>query len=329
MLDRVGGRVLARVADSEFRAWLLELTVSTGMTCYEARRDGHPFGIASWVLYKILGRLVARSILAALGGRVRLVVAGGAPLSEDVARFFLGLGLPLTEGYGLTETSSAACAARRGLYWPGTVGTPLDGVSVRLGADDEILIKSPGQMLGYWRNETQTRAALVDGWLRTGDVGAFENGQLRIVGRLKDLIVLSTGEKLSPAQFEIAIAQDDLIATALLIGGGLSHAVALTVLDADLWREAVTALNLPVDPSSLGRPEFEAALLARIKARMAGAPRYAEVRAVHATLDAWTVENGLLTPTMKPKRGEIARRYAREVQAAAARAAATSHRQMD
>ena len=149
----------------------------------------------------MLDRLVSRTLLNQFGGQVQIAISGGAALSSKIAKVFCGLGLVITQGYGMTESSPIIAGNSTSYNHPHTVGKPLPGTQVRLGADNEIQVKSDSIMKGYWNRPQDTKDAFTeDGWFKTGDVGEFDDeGYLRIVGRIKEIIVTSTGEKVPPA----------------------------------------------------------------------------------------------------------------------------------
>ncbi|MBS0003118.1 MAG: long-chain fatty acid--CoA ligase, partial [Thioalkalivibrio sp.] len=204
---------------SAFARRLFRLTVDTGWARFE-----HEQGRVGWsprlLLWPLLDRLVARKVRARLGGRMQYAVCGGAPLPPPIARFFTGLGLPVYHGYGLTESSPVVSANRPDDNLPASIGLPLPGVETRVGPKDELLTRSPSVMLGYWQNEEATKAAIdEDGWLHTGDKARFdERGHIFITGRIKDIIVLGNGEKLPPADMEMAIQLDSLFEQVMLVG---------------------------------------------------------------------------------------------------------------
>ncbi len=264
LLDRVYATVQARMKRSRLTRLLIERTVAIGLARYAAIRDGRsPPSLPQRAAWPLLRRLVARRVLDRFGGRVRLAVSGGAPLSGEVGQFFLGLGLPLVEGYGLTEASSAVCAAKLGTYVPGSVGEPFDGTEIKIAEQGEILVRSPGVMLGYWNSPENTADAIdAEGWLHTGDIGEIRDGRLYIRGRLKEIIVLSTGKKVSPTDIEVAITKDPLFSQAMVVGEGQPHLGALLVLDGAAWGELARMLGLdPEVPASLSAPAVHEAVL--------------------------------------------------------------------
>ncbi len=293
---------------------LLNLAVAVGWKRFEYRQ-----GRASWspglLLWPVLEKLVARRITDRLGGRLRLAVSGGAALSMPVAQLFIGLGVTLLQGYGLTETSPVISVNRPEDNDPRGVGRPLPGVEVYTGADDELMVKSPGVMLGYW-NDPEATSAIIgeDGWLRTGDQARISDGHVYITGRIKDILVLSNGEKVSPGDMEGAITLDDLFDQVMLIGEGRPFLSALAVLNSQLWPEFARELGVdPKDRTNLEDGRVASAVLSRMAGLLKDFPGYAKVRRVVLSLEPWTVDNGLLTPTLKVKRNQVLERYDNEV----------------
>jgi long-chain acyl-CoA synthetase len=285
------------------------------------RRFQREQGRAGWhpllLLWPLLRRRVADQVLSRLGGRLRVTVSGGAPLPLEVARLFIGLGLPLLQGYGLTETSPVVSVNTLHSNDPASVGVAVRGAQVRIGKDRELLVKGPGVMLGYWNNHAAT-AKVIDpeGWFRTGDQGRIEDGHIYITGRLKDILVLSNGEKVPPADMEMAIALDPVFEQVLVIGEGRSYLSALAVLNADLWAGLAREYGLnPERPESLDDPRLLRDMLKRIRDALRDFPGYAKIRRLSLSLEPWSVDNGLMTPTLKVKRAEVIRRYAERIEA--------------
>jgi len=316
VFERVYGRLRNQLErGSALKGRLFRLAVAVGWRRFESRQ-----GRARWhpklLLWPLLRRLVADRIAAGLGGRLRAAVSGGAPLSLDVSRVFIGLGVPLLQGYGLTETSPVVSVNPPQDNDPASVGVPLRGVEVKIGADDELLVRGPGVMLGYWNNHVATANVIgADSWLRTGDQARIENQHIYITGRIKDILVLSNGEKVPPGDMELAIALDPLFEQILVVGEGKPYLSVLAVLNADLWPGLAKECGLdPFDPSSLREARLVSLLLKRIRVALSDFPGYAKVRRLTALLEPWTVENGLLTPTLKVKRKRVQERYAAEIQ---------------
>jgi long-chain acyl-CoA synthetase len=267
------------------------------------------------ILWPILHRLVAAKILARLGGHLRFAVSGGAPLQERLSRFFVGLGLPLVQGFGLTETSPVISANRLENNVTSSVGEPLPGVEIKIERNGELLVRSPGVMIGYWNRPEDTRAAIDDdGWLHTGDIAEVLDHQIFIRGRLKEILVTSTGEKVSPADLEASIVLDPLFNQAMVVGEGRPYIAALLVLNPNAWQAFASGLSLdPENPSSLQSPAAKKEAIKKIAGLLQKFPAHAQVRSVYMTLVPWTIENGMITATMKLKRPEIEKQFAEQI----------------
>jgi len=319
-VPRVFERVYRRLMDQvETRPravrFLFRLAVKAGWRQFEyeqGRARWHPLLLLSpW-----LRKRVAGPVLDKLGGRLRIAVSGGAPLPGEVARLFLALGLPLVQGYGLTETSPVVAVNTLESNDPASVGLVLPGVEVRLGAADELQVRGPILMLGYWNNPVATSQILgADGWLRTGDQARIEDGHVYITGRIKDILVLSNGEKVAPADMELAIGLDPLFEQVMIIGEGRSYLGALVVLNRDQWPSLAVEYGLnPEDANSLNDPHLRRGLQNRVREALRDFPGYAKVRRLVPLLESWSVENGLLTPTLKVRRAEVLRCHAELVE---------------
>jgi long-chain acyl-CoA synthetase len=306
--ERFHAKIIEHVgsANSPRRA-TLDLTLRIGGRQFEARqgRSGPP-RFLDRLAWPILKRIVADPILGRLGGRLRVGVSGGAPIAEPIIRLFLSLGLDILQGYGMTETSPVISTNSPDDNDPRTVGRPLDGVEVKVGDNDELLVRGANVMVGYWRKEQETRRVIEsDGWLHTGDKARIEAGRIIITGRIKDIIVTSTGEKIPPADLETAITSDSLFVQAMVVGENRPFVGVIVVLNAADWaRERA---------QSQGQSEH-AILLQRIAEAAKGFPAYALPRAVWWTTEPWTIEGGLLTPTLKIKRQALQTRFAAEIE---------------
>jgi long-chain acyl-CoA synthetase len=233
-----------------------------------------------------------------------------------VARVFVSLGVPLLQGYGLTETSPVISVNLLDDNDPDSVGAPLRDVELRIGQDDELLVRSPGVCQGYWR-QIEASAELIDseGWLHSGDKARVEDNHLYITGRIKDIIVLANGEKVPPADMEAAISRDPLFEQVLVIGEGRPYLTALVVLDLVQWQTAARGLGVDaLTEQTLNIPQVEAWIVQRIARQCEGFPGYAKVRRAALSLTPWTVENGLSTPTLKLRRGRIIAHFRDEIE---------------
>lgn len=267
------------------------------------------------LFWPILRRLVAAPILGRFGGRLRLAVSGGGPLHPELSRCFIGLGLPLIQGYGLTEASPVLTANRVEDNVPASVGPPLPGIELRTGEKSELLARSPGVMLGYWNRPDDTGDAVdPEGWLHTGDQAHLSDDHVFITGRIKEILVTATGEKIAPTDLETAIVQEPLFKQAMVVGEGRPYLAALLALDRGEWQRLASSLGLEADdPAALAQPAARAAALKKIKDALRDFPKHARIRVLHLSLEPWSVENGLVTPTLKLKRAEIEKRFSREI----------------
>jgi long-chain acyl-CoA synthetase len=314
LFERISEGIAASVAGNPIKRGLLALTAAVGWRRFEAVQSGRSAGWLVRLLWPILKRVVADPVLAAFGGRLRIAVSGGSPLDPAVARRIIGLGVPVVEGYGLTETAPVVAANNLEDNVPGTVGPPLAGIEVKIGVDGELLVRSPAMFRGYWKDEAATARALDrDGWLATGDIAEIRDGRIFVRGRLKEMVVLSIGEKINPTEMEAEILHDPLIAQVVVLGSGRPHLVALAVLNAAVWSAFATENGFdPARPNGVASSER---LLARVVARLGAFPRFAEVRAMYLTLEPWTIDAGLLTPTLKVKRDRLQALFAKEIDA--------------
>ena len=317
IFERVYGRITEQMSCKPALPRLLfRLAVNIGWQRFE-RQQGRLGWRPGQLLWPLLERLVAGKVTARLGGRLRIAVSGGAPLSPDIAQLFIGLGIPILQGYGLTETSPVVSVNPLQANEPASVGVPLRGVEVAIGEDDELLVRGPGVMLGYWNNHAATARMIdADGWLHTGDQARIDNGHIYITGRIKDILVLSNGEKVPPGDMELAIALDPLVAQVMVVGEGRPYLSALVVLEADHWPGLAQDCGLdPMARESLQDPKLISLLTRHIKEALKHFPGYAKVRRVHLMLEPWTVENNLLTPTLKVKRARVLEKFKPEIDA--------------
>ena len=254
--------------------------------------------------------------MAKLGGRMRLAASGGAPLPTPIAKVFIGLGLNLVQGYGLTETSPILTGNPIDDNDPASVGIPLAGLELRVGDNDELLARGPVIMLGYWNNQEATDAVIdSDGWFHTGDKASIENNHIYITGRLKEIIVLANGEKVPPADMEMAVALDTLFEQVMVIGDNRPFLSALLVLNPEQWELVAPGLNLDAsDPESLKSEVLENLAFDRLAKQLVEFPGYARIHRITCSLEPWTIDNELITPTLKLKRNRIMEYFASDIE---------------
>jgi long-chain acyl-CoA synthetase len=322
LYERIYEAVQLEVEANRLKRRITALAASLGWELHESRhnRGPAPGFIASGMLWPLLERFVARKVLAAFGGRVRVAMSGGSSLPTKVAQFFVGLGLPLIEGYGLTEAGPVVTSMGIKDSLPGSAGRPLCGLDVRLREQSELIVRSPSVMQGYWQNEQATAQALsTDGWLRTGDIAEIRNGSIFITGRLKEIIVLSTGEHVPPSAVEAAIQNDPLFEQVCVIGDQRPCVVAILVLNREGW--LLLARDLAIDRADLNVSVAADAILSRISTQTRSLPPTWQVRAILATTTPWTIGDGSLTPTLKVKRRVIEERFKKQIDALYSRVA--------
>lgn len=314
--ERIYGAIRARLEENAaYARALFYFTVKVGWARFEYAQGRGPWNPA-FLLWPLLDRLVARKFRARLGGRLRSAISGGAALVPEISRMFIALGLPIVQGYGLTETSPVVTGNRLADNLPHTVGPPVPGVQVRLGALDELQVKGPNVMLGYWKHPEATQELIdAEGWLKTGDIAHLSpSGHITITGRLKEIIVMSNGEKIPPMDMELALLHDPLFDQAMVFGEARPYLIVLAVVNPEIWGHFAEETGIRADmPEALNDSRIEARVLRRIARNLRGFPGYARVNRVLLLREPWTIENGLLTPTLKLRRDEVTRQFAAQI----------------
>jgi long-chain acyl-CoA synthetase len=262
---------------------------------------------------RLADKLVFSKLQARTGGRVRLFASGGAPLSADIARFFYAAGLPVLEGYGLTETSPIISVNTFEHIRLGTVGKPLPGVEVRIAADGEILTRGPHVMKGYYNKPEATAEALdADGWFHTGDIGLIDpDGFLKITDRKKDIIVTAGGKNIAPQPIENRIKTNPFILNAVMLGDKRKFPIMLVVPNYDKVREWLAATGMPggTDAELAARHGVERKIEDEVKALLKDLAQFEVPKKVLLLTEDFTIESGELTPTLKVKRRVVEQRY--------------------
>ena len=315
--ERVHAAINQKLEESPaLRRKLFRLATAIGWARFEHQQGRGPW-TPGFLLWPVLKALVASKVMARLGGRLRAATCGGAALSPDVAKLFIGLGLPVVQGYGLTETSPVVSTNRIEDNVPASIGKTIPGVKVKIGEKDALLVKGPNVMMGYWNKPDATRDMFTDdGWLNTGDTARMDaDGRLYITGRLKEIIVMSNGEKIPPVDMETAIQRDGLLEQAMVVGEGKPYLAVLAVLNPEQWNKVAAAHGLDSkSPAVLRSDQVEEMVLERVAAQIHEFPGYARIRRATILPEPWTIENGLLTPTMKVKRAKVLEKYKSDVE---------------
>jgi long-chain acyl-CoA synthetase len=295
---------------------LFRMAVDTGWKRF-LRKQKRGSWTPCLLLWPLLDRMVGKRMIAGLGGRLRLSISGGAPLAPPISKVFIGLGLNLLQGYGLTETSPVISVNTTKDNIPATVGRPLSRIACTVAGNGELLVKGPSVMAGYWRSGEASAAAIdSDGFFHTGDMARMDDeGHLTIVGRIKEIIVLSTGEKVSPEDIEKAVQVNPLFEQVMVVGEGRPFLAAVAVLDPQEWERVLASRGLaPAGPQFNVDRRGESHLLAEISKLLVRYPRYAQIRRIHATFSPWRLQDGLITATLKLRRKELLARFEREVE---------------
>ncbi|MFC5062323.1 AMP-dependent synthetase/ligase [Actinomycetospora atypica] len=295
---------------------IFDLAEATAVEYSRSLDTGGP-GLLLRGKHAVFDRLVFSKLRAALGGQCRGAVSGGSALGARIGHFFRGVGIPIHEGYGLTETSAAITANAEGDIRVGTVGRPLPGITVAIAEDGEVLAKGDVVFRGYWNNETATAETLKDGWFHTGDIGTLDDGFLSITGRKKELIVTAGGKNVAPAVIEDRIRAHRLISQALVVGDNRPYIAALITLDPEAlpgWasehgKSGTTAEELA------GDEDLRAEVQAAIDDGNSAVSKAESVRQFRILTSDFTEDTGELTPTMKLKRNVIADQRADDIEA--------------
>jgi long-chain acyl-CoA synthetase len=270
--------------------------------------------------HRLFDALVYTKLRAALGGRAHSAISGGAPLGARLGHFFRGIGLPIYEGYGLTETTAGATCNLPGAQKVGTVGRPIPGVTVRIASDGEILLKGDNVFVGYYNNDDATKEALEkEGWFHTGDIGELDSdGYLKITGRKKELIVTAGGKNVAPAVLEDRLRANPLVSQCLVVGDQKPFIACLVTIDEDAfpsWKskhgkpDGATVADLADDD------DLRADLQVAIDETNKAVSKAEAIKAFRILGDDWTIESGHLTPSLKVKRNVVLKDYADDVEA--------------
>jgi long-chain acyl-CoA synthetase len=291
-----------------WKAKLFEKAVELGEKRY---RDAGSLTLWERVQDFVVERLVRAKIRRRFGGRVKAIVSGGAALNYDIGLFFTALGLPILQGYGQTETAPVVSVNPPWKVKLDTVGPPFEGVELRIAGDGEILVRGELVMTGYWNDEDATYKAIQDGWLHTGDIGELDDdGYLKITDRKKDIIVFSGGDNVSPARVEGFLTLQREIQQAMVFGDKRPHLVALLVPDDEFAAQWCRDNGKPRDPDALREDaDFRAALAQVVDRVNANLSSLEKVRRFAVLAEPFTVENGMMTPTMKIRRHKIKEAY--------------------
>jgi long-chain acyl-CoA synthetase len=291
-------------------------SIETGKKMRAAERAGRKPGFALRKSYEFADKKVLSKIRGLFGGNLRLAVSGAAPISPEILSFFDAAGVLVLEGWGMTETSTAATISKPDDFKVGTIGKPFPGCEVKIAEDGEILVKGPNVFQGYYKNEEATRETIVDGWLHTGDIGEIDaDGFIKITGRKKDIIITAGGKNITPANLENEIKQHPLVSQCVVVGDRKPYLVALVTLDPEDAVAYAKEHGLPEDPEQLAANlDVLKAIedhVAKINEKFA---RVEQVKKVAILPRDLSQETGELTPTLKVKRAVVASKHEDEIE---------------
>jgi long-chain acyl-CoA synthetase len=292
-------------------------SLGVGGKMREAERAGRKPGFLLRKQYELADKQVLSKVRALFGGNLRLAVSGAAPINPEILRFFDAAGILVLEGWGMTETSTAATISTPDDFKVGTIGKPFPGCEVRIADDGEILVRGPNVFQGYYKNEEATRETIVDGWLHTGDIGEIDSeGFIKITGRKKDIIITAGGKNITPANLENEMKQHPLVSQCVVVGDRKPYLVALVTLDPEETLAYAKEHGLSTDPVEIAEsPEIRREIEAhreKINERFA---RVEQVKKVAILPRDLSQEGGELTPTLKVKRAVVAAKHEREIEA--------------
>ena len=290
---------------------IFEWAIKVGAKMREVERSGRKPG---WLLsrqYAFADKKVLSKIRNLFGGNLRLAVSGAAPINPDILRFFDAGGVLVLEGWGMTETSTAATISTPDDFKVGTIGKPFPGCEVRIADDGEILVKGPNVFQGYHKNEEATRETIVDGWLHTGDIGEIDSeGFIKITGRKKDIIITAGGKNITPANLEAEIKQHPLVSQCVVVGDRRPYLVALVTLEPEEAVAYAKEHGLPEDPAQLAEnPDVKASIMAHVEKINQKFARVEQVKKISILPEDLSQESGELTPTLKVKRAVVTSKH--------------------
>jgi len=311
IFERVHQKIISKLKNQSFFAKkIFNLTIKIGWKRFLYQQHKLAW-FPSIVLWPLLNKIIAQKVMNKLGGNLRLAISGGAPLSNEIAQFFIGLGLTITQGYGMTEAGPVISTNKLDDNDPFSVGQILPGIQTRFEKNGELLIKAKNVMKGYWNNEEATKQIISsDGWLHTGDKAEIKNNHLYITGRVKEILVLSNGEKVPPADLEMAICSDPIFEQAIVIGEAKPYLSAIVVINEEMWNDVANEAHInSSEKDALKNRQLCQLVTKKISALLSSFPGYEQIRRVKLILSPWTINNGMLTPTMKLKRNKIIANY--------------------
>ena len=319
VFEKLHARIFSTVAEAPLvRQKMFHWALHVGRRCSQSKLANRPVPVSVRAQMAIADKVVLSKVRARLGGRLRWVVSGSAPLAVDVAEFLFSIGVPVLEGYGLTETAPVLTVNPEGRQKLGTVGPPLPHVTLRIATDGEILARGPNIMKGYYGNTRATDEVIRDGWLHTGDIGKLDaDGYLTITDRKKEIIVTANGKNIAPNPIEAALKKSPFVAEAMLVGDRRPYVVALLVPDFDVLTarfgndsdSQMSSGDFTYSKHFLEQPDIEslfADIVERVNANLAS---YEQVKRWRLLPAVFSISTGELTPTLKLRRRIVVERW--------------------
>ncbi|MGH3439161.1 MAG: AMP-dependent synthetase/ligase [Sciscionella sp.] len=305
-------------AHSEGKGKIFDASEAVAVRFSQAR-DAGGAGVVLRAKHLLFDKLVYAKLRAALGGRCTAAVSGGAPLGERLAHFFRGAGIPVLEGYGLTETSAAACVNTEKHYKIGTVGMPVAGTSVRIAEDGEILLSGEVVFGEYWNNERATKESVHDGWFQTGDLGSLDDdGYLRITGRKKELIVTAGGKNVSPAGLEDRLRANPLVSQCMVVGDKQPFIAVLITIDEEYfpaWKSQHGKPETATPADLIDDPDLRADVQAAVDEANTSVSKAEAIKKFRILPKDFTEQGGEITPSLKLKRNVVSENYSADIAA--------------
>ncbi|GAB10210.1 long-chain fatty-acid--CoA ligase [Gordonia araii NBRC 100433] len=310
VFEKVYNGAAQRAADAGALKGAIFRSAAATAIAYSRALDDDGASLPLRTRHALFDRLVYGKLRAALGGRCVAAVSGGGPLGERLGHFFRGAGVPVYEGWGLTETTAAITVNTPTAHRVGSVGRALTGHEVRVAPDGELLVTGPVVFSGYWRNDEATAEAFADGWFRTGDLGRIDDGFVYVTGRKKEIIVTAAGKNVSPAQLEDRLRAHPLISQCMVVGDARPYIAALVTLDGEAlqgWAQRNNAADARTDPRLVA--EIQEAV-DEANAQVSQAEQIKKFRILDGD---WTQETGELTPKLSLKRAVVLAQHEAEI----------------
>ena len=290
---------------------IFDWAIKTGKKMRATERAGRKPGFLLQRQYDFADKKVLSKIRGLFGGNLRLAVSGAAPINPEILHFFDAAGVLVLEGWGMTETSTAATISTPDDFKVGTIGKPFPGCEVKIAEDGEILVKGPNVFQGYHKNQEATNETIVNGWLHTGDLGEIDSdGFIKITGRKKDIIITAGGKNITPANLEAEIKQHPLVSQCVVVGDRRPYLVALVTLEPEEAVKYAQENNLPEDPAQLAQnADVKASIEAHVEKINQNFARVEQVKKIAILPQDLSQESGELTPTLKVKRAVVAQKH--------------------